>query len=1181
MILQNQSRKAWEMTKVVRAVMAWTLTAFLLSPFLARAAAFNMLSCCPGENNATQARFVWHSDSNACTLWYAKASAPGSAVQATCESFYKPVSFRSSDVNYYKYTAALSSLDPGTEYIYWVEAGGSQSGVQRFKTAGTSGSYNFLWMSDVHAHPDNPGKISNVNKLYADAVSKTSASGGIDFIFFTGDYAKYGSRYDNWQQWNGSPTMTDNMFALLVGNHEYYYTGGKVSDVPNRDESKMWHNKWILACRNDPKNGAMGANERLETSYWFIRDSVLFVCIDSLVDFSLYMSDDLYTNAVSYQKTWFRNVVQSQAGKFRYIIVAQHDPWMKKNSTSSISNSDYRKWYALFDEFKVDLALSSDDHVYHRSNPLSGDAKVSSTKDGTVYMVSPCIDEQNYSTTLITSFSGDAAKYLHTASESGAFGACWIEVRPSGLKVTYFWDDVNGSYSMKDAFTILPKDRGGEYEYDPSGGTTGGDATPHTRYRFAVDAPRSDTWCMQLSEIELLDTSGNVIPSSAFTLAYDSTTIPVNDSNPFPAAESPANAADGVHTGSGKWLDWRAGLSETAAVRSAVWLDFCFAEPTAVSGYQWYTAWDNGTYPGRTPISWTFSASDDGGATWTVLDKVEGFDTTTENNALAYSKRIETPQPPAPTGVHGKWLGGNGGNRFSVAANWDDGEVPVAGDALDFSSVTSATTIDADINATFGVVTMGTGVVTFTGNLTATSFSDTSKIAVGANATVKLVGDLVFANATDKRNDYIVNAIAAGGAFVVTGDIVSSAAGKGYVVPTINGGDGVIVAKGLAQNSSCSDNPSFRLVRDAAGTVRWVIGADGISGTKNYWLLNNGGKPTAIVKADDSDFTVSAKIGNRQVATLRFDTTGRDGLGHTISLTGGIYREGNVYVEGTGTVSCGYVQSDSSNPFTVTDTATLVLLSGSNIGTGGVTVNSGAAVAVSGAGTATLGGTLTLQGGSRLVVGAAVAGQPPYLTAKGVSFAGNVGVVISSQAVGTFTVLTRTDGSFTDSDLAKLSLSVTSPDASLASSLVITDGGKSIAVSTVADWPANWNGGHAANAAMQAAFATWAATPGNDATAARAEGAFLLGLDLADYTEDLKMVSVAFQGNKFTIDTNMDLTKVRGRLYVLVADSPADITKSGTKITGTVADLTKLVEINASAPAKFFKVGVDYAVGNQ
>lgn len=56
------------------------------------------------------------------------------------------------------------------------------------------------------------------------------------------------------------------------------------------------------------------------------------------------------------------------------------------------------------------------------------------------------------------------------------------------------------------------------------------------------------------------------------------------------------------------------------------------------------------------------------------------------------------------------------------------------------------------------------------------------------------------------------------------------------------------------------------------------------------------------------------------------------------------------------------------------------------------------------------------------------------------------------------------------------------------------------------------------SALLLSPFLAWAATPGNDATATRAEGAFLLGLDLADYTEDMKIVAVALQGNKFTID---------------------------------------------------------------
>ncbi len=172
-------------------------------------------------------------------------------------------------------------------------------------------------------------------------------------------------------------------------------------------------------------------------------------------------------------------------------------------------------------------------------------------------------------------------------------------------------------------------------------GTTGGEVAAHTRYRFAVDAPRSDEFCMQLSEIQLLDENGARI-STGYTIAYDSTTSD-SDGYIFGDGETPEYAVDGdVDT---KWLDWRAGLDQTAAVRSAAWLEFRFTEPTAVYGYRWYTADDE---PDRTPVSWTFTASDDGGATWTVLDKVVGYGTTTALEALAYTKNfVETPRPPA------------------------------------------------------------------------------------------------------------------------------------------------------------------------------------------------------------------------------------------------------------------------------------------------------------------------------------------------------------------------------------------------------------------------------------------------------------------------------------------------------------------------------------------------------
>ena len=89
------------------------------------------------------------------------------------------------------------------------------------------------------------GKMNTVELLRQDAESRTASSGGIDIVLFSGDAVKYGSRYDNWQQWNGSPTVTNYMFAMFHGNKEYYYTGS----------STFYDYYWYLAVKNNPPNG--------------------------------------------------------------------------------------------------------------------------------------------------------------------------------------------------------------------------------------------------------------------------------------------------------------------------------------------------------------------------------------------------------------------------------------------------------------------------------------------------------------------------------------------------------------------------------------------------------------------------------------------------------------------------------------------------------------------------------------------------------------------------------------------------------------------------------------------------------------------------------------------------------------------------------------------------------------
>ena len=93
-----------------------------------------------------------------------------------------------------------------------------------------------------------------------------------------------------------------------------------------------------------------------------------------------------------------------------------------------------------------------------------------------------------------------------------------------------------------------------------------------------------------------------------------------------------------------------------------------------------------------------------------------------------------------------EWNGEAGNGSLSDGGNWVGGVAPVAGDALDFSSIASATTLNADFGdgRTFGAVTMGNGVITFTGAFAIASFSNYANVAVGANSTVTINNNLSF-----------------------------------------------------------------------------------------------------------------------------------------------------------------------------------------------------------------------------------------------------------------------------------------------------------------------------------------------------------------------------------------------------------------------------------------------------
>ena len=365
----------------------------------------------------------------------------------------------------------------------------------------------------------------------------------------------------------------------------------------------------------------------------------------------------------------------------------------------------------------------------------------------------------------------------------------------------------------------------------------------------------------------------------------------------------------------------------------------------AICAAQGVTAADGGKF--------SFSTENDLASSWSV-----------EDGTLVLTVGIVDPNA---------WTGRGGDGRMSTAANWGGGEVPAAGANIDLSGISADTTIIADANRTFGAVTMGDGVITFTNSFAATSFSDTSKVAVGADSIVTIEGDLVFGSNVTACVCY---SIAAGGMFAVTGDIIASAEHTGYVIPCIGQDSipGTISCKGIVNNCGSSGD-RFYLVRDTSDTLaNWLVGEDGISGSKRFRIGNHNNSHANI--SARTNFTVSADIVQQRNLTL-------DTAGYTITLgtntaakAGGILpasSAGLTTIAGSGTVVANYNVDDLSptatskvGPFTVADGATLALKPGSNLGTGLLTVQSGATLAVPESGTVTLGGDLTLDDGAIL-----------------------------------------------------------------------------------------------------------------------------------------------------------------------------------------------------------------------
>lgn len=406
--------------------------------------AINMVTSGPGEDSSSNIVISWHAKAENSVLEYKKegdAEYTSKAVTGT------KTTANWADLNdstkFYRCKEVLTGLTADTDYVYRIKTsdGVYTSPEAHFRTAASDTTFQFMWLSDLHAPKGGSTYIQRVKELIDLANTKDGVD--LDFCLFTGDMVNKGQIYKHWNYWSDSGYLNNMVYAFVCGNHDYYPYGTK-------DRTTNAYFKDFAAY---PTNNEEGGKSVLDSNYWFIWNRVLFVCIDNFTSEGTLLSGSGRT--VAEQKAWFKAVVEANEGEYDYLVYAQHLPFFINDEPCEYGQ--YTDWYALFDEYKVDFALSSDEHAYTRTKPLLNNSAVALTEgkvtSGTIYITS--FETEGSSIGTPSNSASATAKYAAFYGGGGVGGGVYFTVTPTEMTMHL----IGAGGVEKDSVTVVKKTR--------------------------------------------------------------------------------------------------------------------------------------------------------------------------------------------------------------------------------------------------------------------------------------------------------------------------------------------------------------------------------------------------------------------------------------------------------------------------------------------------------------------------------------------------------------------------------------------------------------------------------------------------------------------------------------------------------------------------------------------------
>ena len=281
-----------------------------------------------------------------------RLSGTGEELTAAAEKYCIDDRVLMNDRTVNRYTAKLRNLKPGETYEYLVVPQDKYQESQTFSTPGKDRDFTYIWFGDTHHSPKFGELIRAAEKRHPETA----------FYSIAGDIVSDGL-YRN--QWDDIFDFSDSVISrkplmVVPGNHD------------NRAGLGALMFRELFSY---PMNGPDGVEK--EQTYSFTYKNALFLMIDA-------------TSPIDAQTSWIENQLAGSDAVWKFAMF-HFPPYSSDGGYREIR----KKWCSLFDKYHVDMVMSGHVHNYLRTEPMKDEKPVSTPSEGTVYLVSIAIPDND------------------------------------------------------------------------------------------------------------------------------------------------------------------------------------------------------------------------------------------------------------------------------------------------------------------------------------------------------------------------------------------------------------------------------------------------------------------------------------------------------------------------------------------------------------------------------------------------------------------------------------------------------------------------------------------------------------------------------------------------------------------------------------------------------------------